>query len=68
MPRNEAMLVLNRLRRLARRPLAPYANVQPLAGRPGVFRVRKGNWRTLFTIEGSDVVVIRVARRLEVRK
>jgi mRNA interferase RelE/StbE len=66
MPRADAGRLLNRLKAIAAAPRARQANVLPLVGRPGVYRVRQGNWRAMFRIEDADVVVIRVAHRREV--
>jgi mRNA-degrading endonuclease RelE of RelBE toxin-antitoxin system len=35
-------------------------------GEPGVFRVRQGDWRAVFSLEEGDVIVDRVAHRREV--
>jgi mRNA-degrading endonuclease RelE of RelBE toxin-antitoxin system len=56
---------MERLRTIAAAPDTQHPNVLPLVGRPGVFRVRQGNWRAMFRIEDTDVVLIRVAHRRE---
>jgi mRNA interferase RelE/StbE len=66
LPKAEARRLLDRLQRIADAPQSPHANVVPLAGEPGVFRVRQGDWRAVFSIEGGDVIVDRVAHRREV--
>ncbi len=40
--------------------------VTEMVGQPGVWRLRKGNWRAVYTIEGADVVVTRVGNRREI--
>jgi mRNA-degrading endonuclease RelE of RelBE toxin-antitoxin system len=37
-----------------------------MVGRPGVWRVRRGDWRAVYRVERGDVVVDRVAHRREV--
>jgi len=65
MPRADRMRLMERLKGIAVEPDHQHPNVRPLVGRPGVFRVRQGDWRALFRIEDPDVVVIRVAHRRE---
>ena len=66
MPRADTRRLLNRLEKIADAPEKPHPNVVPLLGEPGVFRVRQGNWRAVFSIEEGDVIVDRVAHRREV--
>jgi mRNA interferase RelE/StbE len=40
--------------------------VTEMIGEPGVWRLRKGDWRAIFVIDGADVVVTRVGNRREV--
>jgi mRNA-degrading endonuclease RelE of RelBE toxin-antitoxin system len=56
---------MERLRMIAAAPDTQHPNVLPLVGRPGVFRVRRGDWRAMFRIEDADMVLIRVAHRRE---
>jgi mRNA-degrading endonuclease RelE of RelBE toxin-antitoxin system len=56
---------MERLGSIAETLNSQHPNVVPLVGRPGVFRVRQGDWRALLRIEDPDVVVIRVAHRPE---
>lgn len=65
MPRADRTRLMERLRAIAAVPESPHPNVLPLVGKPGVFRVRQGNWRAMFRIEDADVVLIRVAHRRE---
>ena len=62
----DARRLLDRLERIADAPEKRHANVLPLVGEPGAFRVRQGNWRAVFSIEQGDVIVDRVAHRREV--
>jgi len=66
MPKAEARRLLDRLEKIAAAPEKLHPNVVPLVGEPGVFRVRQGNWRAVFSIEEGEVTVDRVAHRREV--
>jgi mRNA-degrading endonuclease RelE of RelBE toxin-antitoxin system len=66
MPKAEARRLLDRLEKIADAPEKLHPNVVPLAGEPGVFRVRQGNWRAVFSMDEGDVIVDRVAHRREV--
>ena len=65
MPRADQARLLERLKAIAADPDSRHPNVLALVGRPGVYRARQGDWRALFRIEDSDVVVIRIAHRRE---
>lgn len=66
MPRADARRLLARLETIAERPNELHQNVIALAGEIGVFRVRQGDWRAVFSIEDGDVILDRVAHRREV--
>ena len=66
MRKAEARRLLERLEKIADAPEKLHPNVVPLAGEPGVFRVRQGNWRAVFSMDEGDVIVDRVAHRREV--
>ncbi len=52
------------LRKLERNPLA---NVRKLSGADlGEFRLRLGDWRILFDLDGNDVVILRVGHRKDI--
>jgi mRNA-degrading endonuclease RelE of RelBE toxin-antitoxin system len=63
MPRADAKLLHARLERIAEDPLAPHIGVKPLVGRVGVFRVRQGDSRAVYSIEDGDVIVERIGHR-----
>jgi mRNA interferase RelE/StbE len=63
MSRADAKRLHARSQRIAENPLAPQTGVKPLVGLYGVFRVRQGNWRALYSIEDGDVIVERIADR-----
>jgi mRNA interferase RelE/StbE len=62
-PRADANRLRDRLTRIAENPLAPQVGVKPLVGRAGVFRVRQGDWRAVYSIEDGDVIVERIGNR-----
>jgi len=66
MPRGDAKRLLNRLESIAKAPGSRHANVVALAGAPGSYRVRQGDWRAIFSVEDGDVILDRVAHRREV--
>jgi len=66
MPKAEARRLLDRIEKIAEAPEKLHPNVVPLVGEPGVFRVRQGNWRAVYSIEEGEVIVDRVAHRREV--
>ncbi len=66
MPKADARRLLDRLEKTADAPEKRHPNVVPLVGEPGVFRVRQGNWRAVFSIEEGDVILDRLAHPREV--
>ncbi len=41
----------------------PAGDVRSLTGRPGQYRLRIGQWRVLFELEGDVIIVYRIAAR-----
>jgi mRNA interferase RelE/StbE len=66
MPKADARRLRDRLEAIAAAPDAQHPSVTVLLGGQGVFRVRQGDWRAVFSIEDGDVIVDRVAHRREV--
>jgi mRNA interferase RelE/StbE len=66
MPRVDAKRLRARLERIAGNPTARHVGVKPLAGLPGRYRVRQGNWRAVYAIKDGNVIVGRVGHRKEV--
>jgi mRNA interferase RelE/StbE len=66
MPEADGLRLMNRLTMIASAPHRRHPNVLPLVGKPGLYRVRQGNWRAVFRIEAADLIVMRVAHRREV--
>lgn len=56
MPANQAALVRAKVDELAHDP-AQARNVKKLTGRPG-FRLRVGDWRVLYLLDGTRLLVI----------
>ena len=55
MPRNTRLLVVEKIKQLARDPFGA-ANVKQLVGRPGC-RLRVGDWRVIYDVESRRLVV-----------
>ncbi len=66
-PQADRRRLEERLEVIASAPHQHHLNVRPLHGDPGVFRVRHGVWRAVYTITpNGDVRVLRVRHRREV--
>ncbi|MGX7706488.1 type II toxin-antitoxin system RelE family toxin [Methylobacterium sp. Gmos1] len=63
MPTNMSALIRSKIEQYASDPRTQANNVKALKGEPGVFRLRVGDWRVLFTEDGVVLAVIRVAPR-----
>jgi mRNA interferase RelE/StbE len=65
-PKPEVRRILGRIDALREEPRAP--GCEKLAGADGLYRVRQGNWRIVYTILDEQVVVevVRVGHRVEV--
>ena len=57
MPRNVAETIRIKILALAADPYAPNNNATKLQGRPG-YRLRVGDWRVLYNLDGMRVVVL----------
>lgn len=67
MPKREAGQLLDRMKEIASTPDERHPGVIAMQGEPlGRFRVRQGDWRAVFRIDGADVLVDRVGHRREV--
>lgn len=64
MPKKQARRMVGTLKGL--KPGALHPDVKRLRGSSGVFRLREGDWRALFTWDGGDLLVSRIAHRKEV--
>jgi mRNA interferase RelE/StbE len=63
MPANTAQLIRSKVDLYAADPSAQANNVKMLRGEPGLFRLRAGDWRVLFTEDHIVVAIIRIAPR-----
>lgn len=63
MPTNVSQTIRAKIALLAEQPDALANNVTALRGEPGVFRLRIGDWRVIFTEDLQVVAVIRIAPR-----
>lgn len=52
---------------LAEAPDAPNLDAKPLTGRPG-YRLRVGDWRVIYTIEGDTLTVLDIGPRGDIYK
>ena len=67
MPRNTALLVMEKIEALAANPMAPNNNVRKLTNHPG-YRLRIGDWRVVYTIHEQAllIAVVRITPRGDV--
>lgn len=67
MPRNTALLIMEKIEVLAEAPMKPNNNVKKLTNHPG-YRLRVGDWRVVYTIreEALLIAVVRIAPRGDV--
>ena len=63
LPTNLSQTIRAKITLLAEQPDALANNVTALRGEPGVFRLRVGDWRVIFTEDLQVVAVIRIAPR-----
>ena len=67
MPRKDAERIRERLEAIAAAPAERHQAVEAMQGKPaGRFRLRQGDWRAVFRIDGADVLVERIGHRREV--
>lgn len=57
MPRNVSLQIRGKIELLAEDPFAANNNVKKLVGREA-FRLRVGDWRVIYEIEGGRLVII----------
>ena len=65
LPGVDRLRILDRLEAYAAEPEAPGHDVLPLAGQPGDYRLRFGDWRALFTLTEAEMTVYRIRHRRE---
>ena len=65
-PKADQARIIEALELVADNPAVRMNFVTEMIGEPGVWRLRKGDWRATFVIDGGDVVVTRVGNRREI--
>ena len=66
MPKADQARIIEALEQVAADLTMRMPFVTEMVGEPGVWRLRKGDWRATFVIEGADVVITRVGNRREI--
>lgn len=67
MPEKDAERLWEKLEAIAAVPTRRHPGVEAMQGKhPGRFRIRQGDWRAVFRMDGGDVLVDRVGNRGEV--
>ena len=66
MPKADVLRIMAALEQVAADLTTRFSFVTEMVGQPGIWRLRKGNWRAVYTIEGADVVVTKVGSRKEI--
>ncbi len=66
MPKADQARIIEALEQVAADHTTRMPFVTEMVGEPGGWRLRKGDWRATFVIEGADVVVTRVGNRREI--
>jgi len=66
MPKKDRERLLDALELVAAEPAKRHAIVTRMVGQPGVWRLRKGDWRAVFRLVEDDVILDRVGHRREV--
>jgi mRNA-degrading endonuclease RelE of RelBE toxin-antitoxin system len=64
-PKADQARIIEALELVANNPTVRMNFVTEMVGEPGAWRLRTGDWRATFVIEGADVVVTRVGNRRE---
>jgi mRNA interferase RelE/StbE len=65
-PKADANRILEALEQVASDLNNRFSFVTEMVGQPGTWRLRKGDWRAVFTIEGNDMVVTRIGNRRDI--
>jgi mRNA interferase RelE/StbE len=66
MPKADASRILEALEQVSADLNTRFSFVTEMVGQPGTWRLRKGDWRAVSTIEGNDVVVTRIGNRRDI--
>ena len=65
-PKADRVRIIDALEQVADNLTMRMPFVTEMVGEPGVWRLRNGDWRATFVIDGADVVVTRVGNRREI--
>jgi mRNA-degrading endonuclease RelE of RelBE toxin-antitoxin system len=65
-PRRDRERLLQALEMVAAEPARRFSFITELVGQPGVRRLRKGDWRAVYRMRGTDVILDRVGNRRDV--
>lgn len=63
LPVNTSGLIRSKIALYADDPASLANNVKALKGEPGIYRLRVGDWRVVFSETGDTVTIIRIAPR-----
>ncbi len=66
MPKADQTRIIDALEQVAANLTVRMPFVTEMVGEPGVWRLRKGDWRATFVIAGANAVVTRVGSRREI--
>ena len=66
MPKTDQSRMIEALEQVAADLTVRLPFVTEMIGQPGAWRLRRGDWRAIFVIDGADVVVTRVGNRPEI--
>ena len=65
LPKADAERIRTALRQVAESHPQRMPFVTELVGQPGAWRLRKGDWRAIYVIDGETITVIAVTKRSE---
>jgi mRNA-degrading endonuclease RelE of RelBE toxin-antitoxin system len=65
-PKADQARVLESLEQVAADPSRRLPFVTRMVGEPDVWRLRKGDWRAVFRVHGTDIVLDRVGHRRDI--
>jgi len=65
-PRKDRQRLLEALEAVAASPGGRFPFATQMVGQSDVWRLRKGNWRAVYRIQGADVVLDRIGHRKDI--
>jgi mRNA interferase RelE/StbE len=63
MPANVSRTIAGKIQQLAENPDNLANNIKVLKGEAGVFRLRVGDWRVLYSEDGDTLFIVNIATR-----